>query len=166
MTPTTFDFSPTIRQWWEAELLTRAQLAHIADIGETTVHRHIHGDSQPSDETILAWSRSGALPAAFRELCQVELKRRVQATLGGELADVPLNLDADGDGKVTHHDAHTFDAKKRMVSAQRGMHLLTIAADGQISADELAAHERMATEEQQLGRSQTLVLAALAQRRA
>jgi hypothetical protein len=155
------DFSPTIRSYADAEVVTLNQLAFIGGISRTQVHRQYHG-AQPQDATLRRWAEGLALPSGFRAACTAELERR-QADIMPRAHDAPEpNLDFNRDGRIDRDDLAECWHRKADISENRRHHAGRAIADHQLSDDELAEDERLRHEEETLGTSGTLLLRRLA----
>lgn len=149
-----FDFSPTIRQWVDCGEVKRDQLAVLARIGPTTIHRLYHGQSQPDVDALRGWFANRGLPPAFRQTC-------ANAVTDGEgVMVLETELDQDGDGRITEKDARLIDAKKQAVAAERRM--LAERAGWRITPEIAAEDQRLSHTEIQLAHAHHRVLLELA----
>lgn len=142
-----FNFGPVLQALLaQYPNVTRKDLAAAGgDIDSTTLHRMIHGDTQPHIDHLRAWYAAvGSLPNAFRQACFNVIGQAACPPT----ACVPVddNLDADGDGLVTRTDARVWDARQQAAAARRRMHLEEALDDGVISPEELAADEILSNE--------------------
>lgn len=154
-------FSPTIRSYADAEVVTLSQLAHVGGISRTQAHRQYHG-TQPNDETLRRWAESLALPPAFRAACDAEIQRRAALrTPHLRLADAQLDLDFNHDGQVNEKDVPALWHKKNTVSEVRRYHQ-DRALDQRLTDDALAEDDRLRLEEEVYGRAGAQLLRRLA----
>jgi transcriptional regulator with XRE-family HTH domain len=151
-----FDFSPTIRQLTGSAQINQVQLALCAKVSPATASRWASGAATPNVDDLIRMRDCTHLPHWFRQAC-------AEATAAGRAPgiDERAELDIDGDGRITMHDAEILDAQKQTVAARRHLRLEQEVSGG-LTPDDLAEQLSLEAEEEVLSRRSARVLEIVA----